>query len=174
MTIRELTPSDIPELRALAIKIFRDTFTATNTPEAMDGYISADYKVENFEREFTEVGQRYFFVCDDSGKAIAYLRLRRNTEADHLLGTNNIELQRIYVDHAYHGQKIADKLMQLAIDIAIENKHEWIWLGVWEHNPRAQKFYIKWGFEKFSEHDFYMGEERQTDWLMKKSLKAER
>ena len=169
MTTRELTTADIPELRALAIRIFRDTFTHLNTPEAMDGYIDKDYKVENFQREFTEAGSKYFFICEDE-KAIGYLRLRRNSEADHILGTNNIELQRIYVDHAYHGRKVADQLMQLAIDTANESNHEWIWLGVWEHNPRAQRFYEKWGFEKFSEHDFYMGEEKQTDWLMRKKL----
>jgi len=169
VVVRELTTNDIPELRELAIKIFRDTFTHNNTPEAMEGYIEKDYKVSDFEREFSEPHQRYFFVCDGN-KAIGYLRVRRNKEVDHLLGTNNIELQRIYVDHAYHGQKVGDKLMQLAIDIATEGKFDWIWLGVWEHNPRAQKFYQKWGFEKFSEHPFYMGEERQTDWLMRRKL----
>lgn len=169
MTIRELTSADIPELRELAIKIFRDTFTDQNTPEAMEGAINTEYDVERFQKEFTEAGQRYFFICDGN-KAIGYLRLRKNTEVDHLLGPNNIELQRIYVDHAYHGQRVGDKLMQLAIDLAHEGKYEWIWLGVWEHNPRAQKFYQKWGFEKFSEHPFYMGEEKQTDWLMRRKL----
>lgn len=169
MTIRELTAADIPELRALAIKVFRDTFTHLNTPEAMEGAIEKEYNIKGFEKEFTEPGQRYFFICDH-GKAIGYLRLRKNSEVDHLLGKNHIELQRIYVDQAYHGQKVGDKLMQLAIDIANELKHEWLWLGVWEHNPRAQRFYEKWGFEKFSEHPFYMGEERQTDWLMRRAL----
>jgi ribosomal protein S18 acetylase RimI-like enzyme len=170
VTVRELTVADIPELRELAIRIFRDTFTHNNTPEAMEGYIEKDYKVSDFEREFKEPHARYFFACDNE-KAIGYLRVRRNTEVDHLLGTNNIELQRIYVDHAYHGQKVGDTLMQLAIDIATEGKYDWIWLGVWEHNPRAQRFYQKWGFEKFSEHPFYMGEEKQTDWLMRKQLR---
>jgi ribosomal protein S18 acetylase RimI-like enzyme len=170
VTIRELTIADVPELRALAIKIFSDTFTHLNTPQAMEGFISTDYTVEKFEKEFTEIGSKYFFICDGD-KAIGYLKLRRNSEVDHYLGSNNIELQRIYVDHAYHGQKVGDRLMQLAIDTAKENNYEWIWLGVWEHNPRAQRFYQKWGFEKFSEHDFYMGEERQTDWLMKKLLR---
>lgn len=170
MTIRELTIADAPELLVLATKIFRDTFAHNNTPEAMEGFISKDYTLEKFQAEFNEPGARTFFVCDDSGKGIAYLRVRRNPEADHYLGSNNLELQRIYVDHAYHGQGIADKLMQLAIDIANENKNEWLWLGVWEHNPRAQRYYQKWGFERFSEHDFYMGDERQTDWLLKKKL----
>ncbi|MEJ0033174.1 MAG: N-acetyltransferase [Bacteroidota bacterium] len=171
MIIRELTAADLPELLSLAIKIFRDTFTLDNTPEAMEGFIASDYTIEKFTREFYEPGSKYFFVCDDDGKAIAYMRVRKNPEADHFLGSNNIEIQRLYVDHAWHGRKIADQLMHLAIDIAKENKHDWIWLGVWEHNPRAQRFYQKWGFERFSEHDFYMGEERQTDWLMKKDLR---
>lgn len=178
MTIRELTTTDIPELVALATKIFRDTFTHLNTPEAMEGFISKDYTFENFERELHEADTKYFFACDDEGKAIAYMRLRKNPEVDHLIGSNNIEIQRIYVDQAHQGQpgpggrKVADQLMQLAIDIAKEKKHDWIWLGVWEHNLRAQRFYQKWGFEKFSEHDFYMGDERQTDWLMRKDLRS--
>lgn len=169
MTIRELTTADIPALRALAIKVFSDTFTSLNTPEAMEGAIEKEYNLAGFEREFTEEGQRYFFICDND-KPIGYLRLRKNPEVDHLLGKNHIELQRIYVDHAYHGQKVGDRLMQLAIDLATEGNYEWIWLGVWELNPRAIKFYEKWGYEKFSEHPFYMGEEKQTDWLMRRKL----
>lgn len=172
MTIRELTTTDIPELVTLATKIFRETFTHLNTPEAMEGFISKDYTFENFQRELDEPDSKYFFACDDDGKAIAYMRLRKNSEVDHFLGNNHIEIQRIYVDQAYHGRKVADQLMQLAIDVAREKKHDWIWLGVWEHNPRAQRFYQKWGFERFSEHDFYMGDERQTDWLMKKDLRS--
>jgi diamine N-acetyltransferase len=169
VTIRELTVGDVPELRALAIKIFRDTFTPLNTPEAMEGFIAKDYTVESFEKEFTEADAKCFFICDGD-KPIGYLRLRKNSEVSHILGHNHIEIQRLYIDHAYHGLKAGDKLMQLAISIAKENDHEWIWLGVWEHNPRAQRFYQKWGFERFSEHDFYMGEERQTDWLMKRPV----
>jgi ribosomal protein S18 acetylase RimI-like enzyme len=171
MTIRKLTSADIPQLRALAIKIFRDTFTHLNTPEAMEGAVENEYNLNRFEKEFKEEGQCYYFISDND-RPIGYLRLRKNPEVDNYLGTNHIELQRIYVDQDYHGQKVGDKLMQLAIDIANENNYDWIWLGVWEKNPRAQRFYQKWGFEKFSEHDFYMGEERQTDWLMKKNLKA--
>ena len=170
MTIRELTTDDIPALRTLAIELFRQAFTHLNTPEIMEGFIAKEYKVENFQREFTEAGSSYFFICDGE-KPIGYLRLRKNPEVDHILGSNNIEIQRIYVDQAYHGLKVGDRLMQCAIDVAKKNNHEWIWLGVWELNPKAQRFYQKWGFEKFSEHDFYMADEKQTDWLMRKPLR---
>jgi ribosomal protein S18 acetylase RimI-like enzyme len=60
--------------------------------------------------------------------------------------------------------------MQQCIDIALEKEKELLWLGVWEHNHRAIGFYKKWGFEKFSTHTFMLGNDAQTDWLMKKEL----
>ncbi len=169
MTIRELTVSDIPALRDLAIKIYRETFSEQNSEESMEAFLARDYSIESFQKEFTEPGSRYFFISDGSTPA-GYLRMRRNTEADHLLGPNNIELHRIYIDKSYHGKQVGARLMRLALDIAKEGKFEWIWLGVWEYNPRAQRFYEKWGFEKFSEHIFHMGDEEQTDWLLRKKL----
>lgn len=169
MTIRELTDDDIPRLRDIAIKIFRDTFTHLNTPENLEAFLERDYGTESFIKEFAEAGSKYFFISD--GDTIAgYLRVRRNTEVDHLLGNNTLEIHRIYVDPAWHGKKVGDQLMQFALDIARQDNREWVWLGVWEHNPRAQRFYEKWGFERFSEHDFFMGTEKQTDWLMRRRV----
>lgn len=169
MTIRELTEADIPELRDIAIKIFRDTFTDLNTPENLEAFLKRDYNTESFTKEFAEPGSRYFFISDN-GTTAGYLRLRQNSEVDHLLGSNTTEIHRLYVDPAYHGRKVGDQLMQFALDAAKQKSNEWIWLGVWEHNPRAKRFYEKWGFEKFSEHDFFMGEEKQTDWLLRRKV----
>lgn len=110
-------------------------------------------------------------MISDGDRPVGYIRLRENPEVEHLLGTNTLELQRIYVDHDFHGRKVGDKLMQFSIDIARDMKKQWLWLGVWELNPRAQRFYEKWGFVKFSEHIFRMGQEEQTDWLYKLELK---
>lgn len=169
MTIRELTQDDIPELRDIAIKIFRDTFTQLNTPENLEAFLKRDYNTDSFRKEFAEPGSGYYFISANDQTA-GYLRLRKNKEVEHLLGTNTIEIHRLYVDPAWHGKKVGDQLMQFALEIARQGKYEWIWLGVWEHNPRAQRFYEKWGFERFSEHDFYMGDEKQTDWLLRKKL----
>jgi ribosomal protein S18 acetylase RimI-like enzyme len=42
--------------------------------------------------------------------------------------------------------------MEASLTYVQENKYEWIWLGVWERNFKAQRFYEAWGFESFSEH----------------------
>jgi ribosomal protein S18 acetylase RimI-like enzyme len=49
-------------------------------------------------------------------------------------------------------------------------KKAYIWLGVWEHNTAAIRFYERLGFEKFAMHPYYIGKDRQTDWLMKMNL----
>ncbi len=49
------------------------------------------------------------------------------------------------------------------------NKHK-IWLGVWEHNPRAQAFYKRHGFKVVGEHHFQTGDVTDTDLIMEKEL----
>lgn len=169
MTIRPLTTADIPALRALAIRIYSETFGHLNSPENLAAFIESDYSVARFEEEFRQPGSLYYFAEED-GNVLGYLRLRDSHEVDHLLGPNTIELHRIYVDGQYHGMNVGNALMEFAINIAKEKKVDWLWLGVWEKNPRAQRFYERWGFEKFSEHIFQMGDDAQTDWLLRKKI----
>lgn len=135
----------------------------------MESFIHTDYTLARFQAEFREEGSHYFFA-EEERIPVGYLRMRKNDEAEKYLGKNTIELHRIYVDQKYRGRKVGVLLMQQALAIARELKVDWIWLGVWEKNPRAQKFYQQWGFERFSEHIFQMGDESQTDWLMKKRI----
>lgn len=169
MTIRELTRDDIPQLRELAIRIYRETFSGQNSPANMEAFLQSDYSIESFNKEFDCDGSHYFFACDGQAP-VGYIRLRENAEVESLLGKSTIELHRLYVDVDFQGRGVGRLLMEFAIDYARKQRVEWIWLGVWEHNPRAQSFYKQWGFEKFSEHIFTMGDEAQTDWLLKKRI----
>ena len=169
MIIKELSSYDIPALQDLAIRIFVDTFSHSNTSENMNAFLEKDYTVENFQKEFKEEQARCFFILDND-VPVGYLRVRKNNEAEHYLGTNTIEIQRLYVDQKFHGKNAGAMLMQHALDIATDLHVDWVWLGVWEKNPRALRFYQKWGFERFSEHVFQMGDEAQTDWLLKKKI----
>jgi ribosomal protein S18 acetylase RimI-like enzyme len=87
-----------------------------------------------------------------------------------LNSTKTIEIERIYSTQEYIGKKAGKSLMEACLDVAREQDCETIWLGVWEHNPRAIAFYEKWGFEKFGSHPFLLGTDLQTDLLMKKNL----
>lgn len=157
------------ELREVAISSYHDTFAIHNTPENMEAYFKEAYSVEALTRDFHEPNSKVF-VAVEEGRIIGFARLRKSDEVKEKLGDNAIEVQRLYVLTSTQGKSVGKSLMTTAIDYARTNKYEWIWLGVWERNYNAQKFYSRYGFEKFSEHTFWMGDDPQVDWLLKKKL----
>ncbi len=80
---------------------------------------------------------------------------------------NYLEIERIYVLKEYHGKKVGQLLYENAIKIAKSKNAEYVWLGVWEKNPRAIRFYEKNGFVAFDKHIFKLGNDKQTDIMMK-------
>jgi hypothetical protein len=69
-----------------------------------------------------------------------------------------------------YAKQVGAALMSFSIDFAEKNNFKIIWLGVWERNSKAINFYERWGFEKFGSHIFVLGDDEQTDWLMKKEI----
>ncbi|MDB1969286.1 MAG: GNAT family N-acetyltransferase [Clostridium sp.] len=81
-----------------------------------------------------------------------------------------MEVQRIYVLQGYKGKIIGKILMQKSIEIGRNSGLNYIWLGVWENNISAIKFYERQGFIKFDTHVFKLSDDEQTDNLMKLAL----
>jgi ribosomal protein S18 acetylase RimI-like enzyme len=169
ITIRLSTFEDTAAMREVAIHSYYDTFADSNTPENMEAFFTESYSLSKLQDEYYEPLSVLYLACDGE-KVVGFLRLRVNDEVNNELGENTIELQRLYIDTAYHGKQIGKNLMEKALIYARENRYDWIWLGVWERNFNAQHFYARWGFEKFGEHVFQMGDDPQIDWLLKKKL----
>lgn len=169
VTIRSARLEDIPAMREVAIESYIEKFAAHNTPENMEAFLQEAYNLGQLIKEFQEEGSILMLAFYEE-RVVGFVRLRKNSEVDHHLGTNHIELQRLYIHPKFQNMKIGKKLMEFAMEYANQGKFDWIWLGVWERNFEAQRFYAKWGFEKFSEHVFQMGDDPQIDWLLKKRL----
>lgn len=103
-------------------------------------------------------------------KPVGYVRMREGEKYPEFGDRDSLEIARIYVVNKFIGTGVGKLMMQKCISLAKEIKKDIIWLGVWEKNKRAISFYTKWGFEKFAEHPFLLGDEVQTDWLMKKEI----
>jgi len=167
--VRKAKIEELPAVRELAIEVYTDTFAEHNTEENLQAFFNETYTLEKFTAEFSEPGSALYVALDDL-KLIGFLRLRLSNEVEDQLGKNTIELQRLYIHRDYHGGSVSRQLMEEAMAYALAGKYDWIWLGVWEKNFKAQKFYTKWGFERFGEHVFQMGDDPQIDWLMKRTL----
>lgn len=169
ITIREAGLKDLEALREVAISSYHDTFAIHNTPENMEAYFNDAYSIENLEKEQSEYNSKLLLAIE-ADRIVGFVRLRECDEVKDILGNNTVELQRLYVLTSAQGKSVGKTLMQAALHYAREKNYEWIWLGVWERNFIAQRFYIHHGFEKFSEHTFWMGDDPQIDWLLKKKL----
>jgi diamine N-acetyltransferase len=169
ITVRTCNAKDIDTLVSLGIKTFRDTFDEFNDPANMILYINKTFTRKVIEEEMKQAGA-VFFLAIDARQAVGYARLRASPTPAGLNGTATLEIERLYVHRDYLGKRVGHMLMQTCLAYAKKKDCKTLWLGVWEKNARAISFYERNGFERFGEHTFMLGNDAQTDWLMKKEL----
>jgi diamine N-acetyltransferase len=166
---RVATLADVDTLVKISIKTFRDTFAEANTKEDMKIYLAKAFSRDQLLKEINDPAVRFILALDGE-TVVGYAKIKVEENGSELIAEPNIEIERIYTLKDYLGKKVGKLLMQTCLDIAAERGCKVVWLGVWEYNPRAIAFYEKWGFEKFGSHPFLLGNDLQTDLLMKKKL----
>ena len=169
ITIRMATKEDGELIADMSRQTFYDTFAPYNSKQDMDKFMNEQFTRDMLIQEVGAPGN-IFLLAYEGENPVGYARVRENNNPPSLGSSNAIEIARIYAVSSSIGKGIGKLLMQRCIDIAKEKETEFVWLGVWEKNQRAIDFYIKWGFEKFADHDFILGNDAQKDWLMKKKL----
>ncbi|MBU2948947.1 GNAT family N-acetyltransferase [Zobellia uliginosa] len=169
MKIRKITLNDIQELKKIGIYTFTETFSSQNSKEDMTQYLESQFSIENLKTQLTDPNSDFFFVEHD-GKTIGYLKINLGAAQTDIKDENALEIERIYVIKAYQGQKTGQKLFNKALEIAEKLNVDFVWLGVWEKNFKAIQFYKKNGFIEFNRHSFKLGNDLQTDIMMKLNL----
>ena len=169
LTIRPCTTEDVNTLQTLATQAFCETFAPLNTPENMDAYLQSAYTLPKLRRELEDHNQLFYFAYAD-GALAGYLKVNEAPSQSELNDPHALEVERIYVLKQYYGTGVGQFLMNQAIEIAKGRGKEYLWLGGWEHNERARRFYQKNGFYRIGEHTFVMGDDPQTDYLLRKNL----
>ncbi len=167
--IRAATVADAEMLTDLAARTFYDAFADMNTPQNMQAYMSKAFTVAQLTAEISDP-QAKFLIAEVDGVAAGYAKLSSGNVPASVTGPNPIELVRLYVDRKFLGSGIGNDLMQACMDEARNLGHRSIYLGVWEHNHRAQSFYFRWNFRVVGSHIFQMGDDPQMDWLMEREL----
>jgi ribosomal protein S18 acetylase RimI-like enzyme len=131
----------------------------------MEEYITSNFTHPKILAELSNPNKR-FIIAMNQGESCGFSQLTiGSTEPclSHIPTPTMVELQRIYVGLAHHGSGLGKMLMDTAISVAKKEGFEWIWLGVYEENKRAKRFYEKLGFEKVGTHDFWVGSDLQID-----------
>ena len=168
ITIQQAGKEQAALLSTLGAKTFYDAFAAQNKPGDMDQYLRTHFTPEAVAAEFDQPGA-CFYLASMGNEVVGYMKTRTKTPPA-LADRKCMELERLYLLETSHGQGIGRQMLEYCIQQAKNTGCEVLWLGVWEHNPKAINLYRKCGFEKFGEHIFQLGSDAQTDSLMKLEL----
>jgi diamine N-acetyltransferase len=168
--IVSVTLNDVDQLQQIGRQTFFETFSAENTEENINTYLKEGFSLEKLTDELNDKNAEFYFAELDS-KIIGYLKLNFGPSQTELKDDKALEIERIYVLKEFHGNKVGQLLYEKAIEIARQSNADYVWLGVWEQNPRAINFYKKNGFVEFDKHIFKLGNDEQIDIMMRLQLK---
>ncbi len=168
----ELADRDL--LVALGRETFFDTFAGTCSDEDMDLFFRDSFAPEKVERELAQTGSYFYLLAGERKEVMGYARLFADPAMDASLPKEYrqgaIELVRFYLKREAFGTGAAQLLMNHCLAEARRMGFARMYLGVWEKNLRAQRFYEKSGFRKMAEKIFMVGREAQTDWFLGREL----
>jgi ribosomal protein S18 acetylase RimI-like enzyme len=169
LQIRQATVADLAALQTIGRQTFAQTYADGNTVENMVKYLAEGFSEEKLGAELQNENSQFYFALQKE-KVIGYLKVNTGDAQSDKQDPSSLEIERIYVLQEYQGKRVGFSLYQQALAIALERKSPYIWLGVWEKNPNAMRFYQKQGFVEFDQHIFQLGEDAQTDILMRLNL----
>lgn len=164
--IRKVTLNDIEKLQKIGKETFAETFASDNSEENMQEYLDKGFSIEKLKSELADQNSQFYFAIFD-GKVNGYLKINFGKTQTEIKNGNSLEIERIYVLKEFYGKKVGQKLYEKAMEIAEQKNVDYVWLGVWEKNSRAIRFYEKNGFVEFDKHVFKLGNDEQIDILMK-------
>ena len=167
--IKKVKLADISALQSIGKQTFVETFAEHNTANDMQMYLNNNLSTQKLTDELNVPNSEFYFALADNN-VIGYLKINYGQAQTELKDKASLEIERIYVLKDFHGKKVGQVLYDKAICIAKEINAEYVWLGVWEKNPRAIKFYQKNGFLEFDKHIFKLGNDKQTDIMMRLKL----
>jgi ribosomal protein S18 acetylase RimI-like enzyme len=169
LAIKMVILSDLSLLHEISKQTFSETFAHNNSANSIEKYLTTSLSDQTLTNELNDENSIFYFAMLN-GQVIGYLKINFGNAQTELKENNGVEIQRIYVLSKYHGLKVGQFLFEKAMEVAALKGAVYVWLGVWEKNLRAIRFYEKNGFVQFDQHAFLLGDEQQTDIMMKKAL----
>lgn len=169
LQIRKCQLSDLENLREISRRTFVDAFEKANNQDDFNSYVDTAFSKQTIESELRQHNSHFYFVYSND-ELVAYFKFNEHEAQSELKESSGVEIQRIYVIGLYQGKRIGSFLMKEIEKLALKMNKRYLWLGVWERNLKAIEFYKRHGYHKIGTHPYLIGNDEQTDWLMRKDL----
>jgi ribosomal protein S18 acetylase RimI-like enzyme len=164
--LEQIEVSHLAQLQQIGTETFTEAFAGANNPEDFRQYLEEAFDADRLRRELTNPESRFFFLYD-GGHLIGYSKINTGQAQTELKDPDGMEIERIYVRGAAQGRGLGTWMLDRLKAIARAEGMSYLWLGVWEENHDAIRFYKQHGFVTFGKHPYYVGSDRQMDWMMR-------
>ena len=165
------TAADLETLRDLSVTTFREAFEAQNDPDDFRHYLETAFSQDRLREELAHPHMHFYFAWEGDRLA-GYCKLNSGPAQTELQEPEGLEIERIYVPASFQGQGVGARMLNEIASLARKGGKRYLWLGVWQQNPGAIRFYERHGFVIFGEHPYYIGSDRQMDWMMRRKLEV--
>ena len=165
--IRQCLISELDTLHSIGHETFNETYSPMNSSETMDKYLHESLSMEKLAEELSNTYCKFYFIYLNN-ELVGYLKTNYAPSQSDINDPESVEVERIYVRKEHKGKGLGKVLMEYALQQAKKREKEYVWLGVWEKNVKAIAFYKQMGFKEAGRHSFHIGDEQQTDLIMKK------
>lgn len=158
--VEKATPNDAAALGVLAAKTYTETFGYLYRPEDLACHLEAGCSEEFFKEALKK---DVVFVIRDRGQLIAYAKVGKVGLPIVDCDPAARELHRIYIDTSYQHKGLGAMLMEEILSLDMMRQAPQIYLGVWENNFKAQRFYTRYGFRPIGEYQYMVGKHSDRD-----------
>jgi ribosomal protein S18 acetylase RimI-like enzyme len=163
---------DAALLTELGASTFTETFESANTPDDFAMYMRSAFS-EAIQREELADPDSTVFFAERGGETLGYVMLRERRPPASVGLADALEIARLYARRSALGSGVGAALMQRALSEAAGRGKDAVWLGVWDRNERAIRFYESWGFHRSGTQPFLLGTDLQTDLVMVRRIARE-
>jgi diamine N-acetyltransferase len=167
--IRRADLADAPLISVLGTVTFYEAYFEQDDAADLADYIQESFATDKIRAELEDEEAAFYIIFLDT-HAVGYAKLRTDSELDFIKNETAIELQRICVVERVFGKGIGERLLKYCLETAKSKGFETLWLGVWEKNHRAQRFYEKHGFRRVGTLTFPYGESVGINFVLEKIL----
>lgn len=172
IVFRLCTEKDVDALAALSRETFTTAFEKDNDPEDFKQYIQTAFNSDALLKQLRNRDSFFYFMYLGN-QLIGYVKMNQHQAQTEFRSEDGMELERIYILDKFQRKGYGKRMLDQLIHLGLRANKRFLWLGVWERNLNAIRFYESCGFVIFGTHPYYIGTDKQTDWLMRLDLKKE-
>lgn len=169
LSLRLATPADAVALARIGRETFIETFGHLYSDEDLHAYLAGAYDAAQHARDISDNALR-FWIIEYEGAIAGYAKAGPCKLPVNMESERAFEIYRLYVRGAYQGGSVGRMLIEAVLTWMRGQGADTAYLGVWEHNLRAQRFYARYGFAVVGEYGFPVGKQVDRELIMRAAL----